>query len=156
MSPPTPGSAFRMRSPSLQSKSREAARGDVRNLTPLADRTAGAPPASPLHARLLNLIFTEFVELHGDRIFGDDQAIVGGLARLDGQPVMVIGHQKGRDTKENVRRNFGMPQPEGYRKALRLMQLAERSAAADHLHRHAGRLPGHRRRGARPGRGHRA
>jgi acetyl-CoA carboxylase carboxyl transferase subunit alpha len=65
------------------------------------------------------------VELHGDRNFGDDHAIVGGLARFDGQPVMVIGHQKGRDTKEKVFRNFGMPNPEGYRKALRLMQMAE-------------------------------
>ena len=74
----------------------------------------------------INLIFTEFVELHGDRNFGDDHAIVGGLARLDGEPVMVIGHQKGRDTKEKVYRNFGMPNPEGYRKALRLMEMAER------------------------------
>ncbi len=71
-------------------------------------------------------IFTEFTELHGDRNFGDDHAIVGGLARLDGEPVMVIGHQKGRDTKEKVFRNFGMPNPEGYRKALRLMEMAER------------------------------
>ena len=70
-------------------------------------------------------MFTDFVELHGDRNFGDDHAIVGGLARFDGQPVMVIGHQKGRDTKEKVYRNFGMPNPEGYRKALRLMQMAE-------------------------------
>ncbi|KAA0894137.1 acetyl-CoA carboxylase carboxyltransferase subunit alpha [Oryzomonas japonica] len=70
-------------------------------------------------------MFTEFVELHGDRNFGDDHAIVGGLARFDGQPVVVIGHQKGRDTKEKVYRNFGMPNPEGYRKALRLMQMAE-------------------------------
>ncbi|MGA2151587.1 MAG: acetyl-CoA carboxylase carboxyltransferase subunit alpha [Geobacteraceae bacterium] len=72
------------------------------------------------------LIFTDFIELHGDRNFGDDHAIVGGLARLDGEPVMVIGHQKGRDTKEKVFRNFGMPHPEGYRKALRLMEMAER------------------------------
>jgi acetyl-CoA carboxylase carboxyl transferase subunit alpha len=71
-------------------------------------------------------IFTDFIELHGDRKFADDHAIVAGLARLDGQPVMVIGHQKGRDTKEKVYRNFGMPNPEGYRKALRLMEMAER------------------------------
>ncbi len=71
-------------------------------------------------------IFTDFVELHGDRNFADDHAIVGGPARLDGQPVMIIGHQKGRDTKEKVFRNFGMPNPEGYRKALRLMEMAER------------------------------
>ncbi len=71
-------------------------------------------------------IFTEFEELHGDRAFADDPAIVGGMARLDGRPVMIIGHQKGRDTKEKIRRNFGMPRPEGYRKALRLMEMAER------------------------------
>jgi acetyl-CoA carboxylase carboxyl transferase subunit alpha len=70
-------------------------------------------------------IFTDFTELHGDRVFGDDRAIVGGLARLDSQPVMVMGHQKGRDTREKVFRNFGMPNPEGYRKALRLMKMAE-------------------------------
>ncbi len=80
----------------------------------------------PFTLDYLGLIFTEFVELHGDRNFGDDHAIVGGLARLDGEPVMVIGHQKGRDTKEKVFRNFGMPNPEGYRKALRLMEMAER------------------------------
>jgi acetyl-CoA carboxylase carboxyl transferase subunit alpha len=71
-------------------------------------------------------IFTDFQELHGDRNFGDDAAMVGGLARLEGRPVMVIGQQKGRDTKEKLLRNFGMPRPEGYRKALRLMQMAER------------------------------
>jgi len=80
----------------------------------------------PFTTDYIRLIFTEFVELHGDRNFGDDHAIVGGLARLDGEPVMVIGHQKGRDTKEKVYRNFGMPNPEGYRKALRLMEMAER------------------------------
>jgi acetyl-CoA carboxylase carboxyl transferase subunit alpha len=79
----------------------------------------------PFTMDYLNLIFTEFTELHGDRLFGDDHAIVGGLARLEGEPVMVIGHQKGRDTKEKVYRNFGMPNPEGYRKALRLMKMAE-------------------------------
>ncbi|MGH6715574.1 MAG: carboxyl transferase domain-containing protein, partial [Bradyrhizobium sp.] len=71
-------------------------------------------------------IFTDFEELHGDRHYGDDPAIVGGVARLDGRPVMIIGEQKGRDTKEKIHRNFGLPRPEGYRKALRLMQLAER------------------------------
>lgn len=80
----------------------------------------------PFTLDYLDLIFTEFTELHGDRNFGDDHAIVGGLARLDNEPVMVIGHQKGRDTKEKVFRNFGMPNPEGYRKALRLMEMAER------------------------------
>ncbi|NJD92395.1 MAG: acetyl-CoA carboxylase carboxyltransferase subunit alpha [Geobacter sp.] len=80
----------------------------------------------PFTMDYLNLIFSDFTELHGDRLFGDDHAIVGGPARLDGTPVMVIGHQKGRDTKEKVYRNFGMPNPEGYRKALRLMEMAER------------------------------
>ena len=80
----------------------------------------------PFTMDYLKLIFTDFTELHGDRNFGDDHAIVGGLARLDGEPIMVIGHQKGRDTKDKVFRNFGMPNPEGYRKALRLMELAER------------------------------
>ncbi len=80
----------------------------------------------PFALDYIKLIFTDFIELHGDRNFGDDHAIVGGLARLDGDPVMVIGHQKGRDTKEKVFRNFGMPHPEGYRKALRLMEMAER------------------------------
>ncbi|MDZ4260779.1 MAG: acetyl-CoA carboxylase carboxyltransferase subunit alpha, partial [Pseudomonadota bacterium] len=74
----------------------------------------------------IDQIFTDFEELHGDRAFADDAAIVGGVARLDGLPVMVIGQQKGRDTKEKVKRNFGMPRPEGYRKAMRLMHMAER------------------------------
>ena len=82
-------------------------------------------PNRPFTMDYIRMIFTDFIELHGDRNFGDDHAIVGGLARLDGQPVMVIGHQKGRDTKEKVFRNFGMPNPEGYRKALRLMQMAQ-------------------------------
>ncbi|MEA5115649.1 MAG: acetyl-CoA carboxylase carboxyltransferase subunit alpha [Geobacteraceae bacterium] len=80
----------------------------------------------PFTLDYIRLIFTDFIEMHGDRSFADDHAIVGGLARLDGEPVMVIGHQKGRDTKEKVFRNFGMPNPEGYRKALRLMETAER------------------------------
>jgi acetyl-CoA carboxylase carboxyl transferase subunit alpha len=83
-------------------------------------------PNRPFTLDYLNLIFTDFIELHGDRNFGDDHAIVAGLAKLDGEAVMVIGHQKGRDTKEKVFRNFGMPNPEGYRKALRLMEMAER------------------------------
>jgi len=77
----------------------------------------------------LSTIFTDFIELHGDRLFRDDPSIVGGWARLGGHTVMVIGHQKGRDTKDNLRRNFGMPHPEGYRKALRLMKLAARFGA---------------------------
>lgn len=83
-------------------------------------------PLRPYTLDYIDLIFTEFDELAGDRAFADDKAIVGGIARLDGMPVMVIGQQKGRETKEKVRRNFGMPKPEGYRKAMRLMQMAER------------------------------
>jgi len=83
-------------------------------------------PLRPYTEDYIPRIFTDFQELHGDRAFADDPSIIGGLAYLDDRPVMVIGHQKGRDTREKVRRNFGMPRPEGYRKALRLMQMAER------------------------------
>jgi len=83
-------------------------------------------PKRPYTLDYISHIFTDFDELHGDRVFKDDAAIVGGLARFQGEPVMVIGHQKGRDTKERGKRNFGMPNPEGYRKALRLMEMAER------------------------------
>ena len=81
-------------------------------------------PKRPHTLDLVNLLLEDWVELHGDRVFGDDKAIVGGLATFDGEPVVLIGHQKGRDTRENIARNFGMPHPEGYRKALRLIQLA--------------------------------
>lgn len=83
-------------------------------------------PRRPYSLDYISRVFTEFDELHGDRHFGDDKAIVGGIARIDGQPVMVIGQEKGRAVKDKVLRNFGMPKPEGYRKALRLMELAER------------------------------
>ncbi len=83
-------------------------------------------PRRPYSLDYIPRIFTDFQELAGDRAYADDKAIVGGLARLDGRPVMIIGHQKGRETKEKIRRNFGMPAPEGYRKALRLMEMAER------------------------------
>lgn len=83
-------------------------------------------PRRPYTLDYISRIFTDFQELAGDRAYADDKAIVGGMARLDGRPVMIIGHQKGRETKEKIRRNFGMPAPEGYRKALRLMELAER------------------------------
>lgn len=83
-------------------------------------------PLRPYTLDYIDLIFTDFEELHGDRAYADDSAIVGGIARLDGEPVMVIGHQKGRDVQQRTLRNFGMPRPEGYRKALRLMQTAER------------------------------
>ena len=83
-------------------------------------------PQRPYTLDYINHVFTDFQELHGDRTFADDYAMIGGLARLEGRPVMVIGQQKGRDTKEKIKRNFGMPRPEGYRKALRLMKLAEK------------------------------
>jgi len=95
-------------------------------LTPMQRVQVARHPKRPYTLDYLRLVFTDFAELHGDRLYRDDPAIVGGWARLDGASVMVIGHQKGRDTKENLRRNFGMAHPEGYRKALRLMQLAER------------------------------
>ena len=82
-------------------------------------------PARPHTLDFIERIFDEFDELHGDRQFSDDASLVGGIAKLEGMPVMIIGHEKGRDTEEKIRRNFGMPQPEGYRKAKRLMQLAE-------------------------------
>lgn len=83
-------------------------------------------PSRPTTLEYINLLFTDFFECHGDRSFGDDEAIVGGIAKFHGYPVTVIGHQRGKDTKENIRRNFGMPHPEGYRKALRLMKQAEK------------------------------
>jgi acetyl-CoA carboxylase carboxyl transferase subunit alpha len=93
-------------------------------LTPMQRVMIARHPRRPYTLDYLSTIFTDFIELHGDRLFRDDPAIVGGWARLAGQTVMVVGHQKGRDTKDNIRRNFGMPHPEGYRKALRLMKLA--------------------------------
>ncbi|NOY66014.1 MAG: acetyl-CoA carboxylase carboxyl transferase subunit alpha [Gammaproteobacteria bacterium] len=83
-------------------------------------------PQRPYFQDYVDNIFTEYEELHGDRAYGDDKAMVGGIARLDDKPVMVLGHQKGRDTNEKIYRNFGMPRPEGYRKALRFMQMAEK------------------------------
>ncbi len=96
------------------------------NLTPLQRLQVARSNKRPFTLDYLRLAFTDFIELHGDRLFREDAAIVGGWARLDDETVMVIGHQRGRDTKENLKRNFGMPHPEGYRKALRLMKLAEK------------------------------
>jgi acetyl-CoA carboxylase carboxyl transferase subunit alpha len=102
-------------------------RADIyRKLTPLQRVQVARSARRPFTLDYLRLAFTDFTELHGDRAFRDDPSIVGGWARLDGETVMVIGHQRGRDTKENLHRNFGMPHPEGYRKALRLMKLAEK------------------------------
>jgi len=105
----------------------EELRADVyRNLTRWQRVQIARHPDRPYTLDYVTHCFTEFTELHGDRAFRDDPAIVGGLARLKGKPVMVIGHQKGRDTKSNLYRNFGMPQPDGYRKAFRLFQMAEK------------------------------
>ena len=95
-------------------------------LTPWQRVQIARHPNRPYTLDYIRMLMTDFIELHGDRAFGDDKAIVGGLARLDGMPLVVIGHQKGRDTKERIARNFAMANPEGYRKALRLMKLAER------------------------------
>ena len=97
-----------------------------RNLTPYQRVQVARHPRRPYALDYINGLFADFIELHGDRLYRDDPAIVGGLGRLGGRSVVVIGQQKGRDIKENLKRNFGMPHPEGYRKALRLMQLAER------------------------------
>ena len=94
------------------------------NLTAWQRAQVARHPKRPHALDFFQLLLEDFVELRGDRVFGDDRAIVGGLARFEGEPVVVVGHQKGRDTRENIARNFGMPHPEGYRKALRLMQLA--------------------------------
>ena len=95
------------------------------NLTPWQISQVARHPLRPYTLDYIKYIFTEFDELHGDRLFADDQALIGGLARLDGRPVVIIGHQKGRGTSEKIRHNFGMPRPEGYRKARRLIKLAE-------------------------------
>jgi len=109
----------------LKDKSTSLTEKIYANLSPWQISQVARHPLRPYTMDYIEHIFTDFDELHGDRLFADDQAIIGGLARLDGKPVMVIGHQKGRGTKEKVRHNFGMPRPEGYRKARRLIQLAE-------------------------------
>ena len=110
----------------LERKLTELREEIYRNLTPLQRVQVARSNKRPLSDDYFKLVFTDFIELHGDRLFREDAAIVGGWARFDGETVMVIGHQRGRDTKENLKRNFGMPHPEGYRKALRLMKLAEK------------------------------
>jgi acetyl-CoA carboxylase carboxyl transferase subunit alpha len=112
----------------LQAKSRQLTVSIFASLTPWQITQLARHPHRPYTLDYIGAICTEFHELHGDRMYADDAAIVGGVARIDGRPIMIIGHQKGRDTKERVRRNYGMPRPEGYRKALRLMHLAERFA----------------------------
>ncbi|MBT4838863.1 MAG: acetyl-CoA carboxylase carboxyltransferase subunit alpha [Methylococcales bacterium] len=110
----------------LQEKSLALTESIFSSLTPWQISQLSRHPLRPYTLNYIENIFTDFCELHGDRHFSDDPAIVGGIARLNDQPVMIIGQQKGRDTKEKIRRNFGMPKPEGYRKALRLMQMAEK------------------------------
>ncbi len=110
----------------LERKSRQLTKEIYAALSPWQIAQVARHPQRPYTLDYVRLLFTDFEELHGDRAFADDHAIVGGFARFDGQPVMVIGHQKGNDTKDKLYRNFGMPRPEGYRKALRLMHLAEK------------------------------
>ncbi|MWN32246.1 MULTISPECIES: acetyl-CoA carboxylase carboxyl transferase subunit alpha [unclassified Gilliamella] len=110
----------------LNKKSRELTKKIFANLTPWEIAQLARHPNRPYTLDYIKEIFTDFDELAGDRAYADDKAIVGGVARIDGRTVVVLGHQKGRETKQKIYRNFGMPAPEGYRKALRLMQLAER------------------------------
>lgn len=110
----------------LRAKSRKLTESIFSSLSAWQISQLARHPLRPYTLDYLSGVFSDFVELHGDRTYGDDLAIVGGLARLDDRAVVVIGHQKGRDTREKIKRNFGMPRPEGYRKALRLMRLAER------------------------------
>ena len=110
----------------LKAKTEELVKKTYAELTPWQTSLVARHPQRPYMLDYIEMIFTDFHELHGDRAYADDASIVGGLARLAGQPVVVIGHQKGRDTKERMLRNFGMSRPEGYRKALRLMKLAEK------------------------------
>lgn len=111
---------------SLEEKRKNLTESTFKKLTDVQIAKVSRHPQRPYALDYISEVFTDFKELHGDRAFADDEAIVAGLARLDGQPVMVITQEKGRDTKEKIRRNFGMPRPEGYRKALRLMKMAER------------------------------
>ena len=110
----------------LRAKARTLTGSIFANLTPWQITQLARHPQRPYMLDYVPLVFTEFQELHGDRMYADDQSIIGGVARLAGLPIMLIGQQKGRDTKERVRRNYGMPKPEGYRKARRLMLTAER------------------------------
>ncbi|MED1722097.1 acetyl-CoA carboxylase carboxyl transferase subunit alpha [Brevibacillus parabrevis] len=110
----------------LEQKAKELAEQIYGNLTPWQRVQLARHPERPTTLDYIQLLFTDFMEVHGDRLYGDDHSIVGGIAKLDGRPVTVIGHQKGKDTKDNIKRNFGMAHPEGYRKALRIMQQADK------------------------------
>ena len=110
----------------LQAQSKKLTKNLYSSLTAAQVVKVSRHPKRPYTRDYIEMMMTDFDEMHGDRHFGDDKAIIGGTARIDGRPVMVIGHQKGRTVPEKVKRNFGMPRPEGYRKALRLMEIAER------------------------------
>ncbi|MBY0052854.1 acetyl-CoA carboxylase carboxyl transferase subunit alpha [Brevibacillus agri] len=110
----------------LEQKAKELAEQIYGNLTPWQRVQLARHPERPTTLDYIQLLFTDFLEVHGDRLYGDDHSIVGGIAKFDGRPVTVIGHQKGKDTKDNIKRNFGMAHPEGYRKALRIMQQADK------------------------------
>lgn len=110
----------------LEQKAKELAQQIYGNLTPWQRVQLARHPERPTTLDYIQLLFTDFIEVHGDRLFGDDHSIVGGIAKFDGRPVTVVGHQTGKDTKDNIKRNFGMAHPEGYRKALRIMQQADK------------------------------
>ena len=134
----------------LSEKSAKLTQKIYSSLTPWDIVRVARHPQRPYTKDYIERVFEEFDELHGDRQFADDAAIIGGLARLQGEPVMVIGQEKGRSVSDKVSRNFGMPRPEGYRKALRLMEMAERFfCTGDYFNRHTGSLPGYRLRRAR-------
>ena len=111
---------------SLQNKRQAVCKKIYDNLTPYQRVQVARHPNRPYTLDYINMICDDFVELHGDRRFSDDQALIGGLATIDGRQIMIVGHQKGRDTKDNIKRNFGMANPEGYRKAMRLFEMADK------------------------------
>ena len=139
----------------LEVRARKLQKEIFAELTPWQKVQLARHPARPYTMDYIDRLFEGFIELHGDRRFRDDPAIIGGFGTFDGVPVLVLGHQKGRNTKENMHRNFGMARPRAIARR-RASWSWRRAPPADHLlHRHAGRVPGHRRRGARPGRGDR-
>ena len=144
------------RSTKLEQKAQQALVDTYAKLTPWQKTQVARHPERPHCLDYVNALIEDFTPLAGDRYFAEDEAIVGGLGRFRGRPVIVIGHEKGSDTESRIRHNFGMAKPEGYRKAVRLMDLADKfNLPVHHAGRHGRRLPRHRRRGARPGRGDR-
>ncbi len=141
----------------LDKKAADLLRDLYKDLSPWRKCQVARHPERPHCKDYIEALFTEYTPLAGDRNFADDHAVMGGLARLDDRAVMVIGHEKGNDTKTRIERNFGMARPEGYRKAIRLMDMADRfNLPVDHAGRHPRRLSRQRRRGTRPVRGDRA